>query len=168
MPDKFTVDGCENWLRLVGLINYAGKSICYDILHTKKGIKDGEELYSKLIEYETNMHYQIHNEVFCPSDKTIDESKFDLLMYTTVIQIMFSTEYNDFIYDVTNMRNDIFHMKNISISMLDFQQRWIHANNMLKKYGFDVKSIGPLKTCDLRKCEGIFYFSHFYKYKSNF
>ena len=68
-----------NWLRVLILINSAGKRMCYDTLHRKEQLPDdGAQLYSKLEIYKINMHYQMHEEILCPSDKIIDESKFDL------------------------------------------------------------------------------------------
>ena len=69
----------ENWLRVVVLINYAGKRLCYKILHVKEHLPcDGGRLYHKLEPYKNKMHFQIHAEILCPSNEVIDEKKFDL------------------------------------------------------------------------------------------
>ena len=71
----------DNWLRLVVLINYAGKSLCDEILHEKETLpRDGAKLYYELKKYKNDMHYQIHKDILCPSDEVIDESKFNLMI----------------------------------------------------------------------------------------
>lgn len=59
--------GYENWLRLVVLMDYAGKSLSDEILHKKEEIpRDGAQLYSELQIHKDKIHYQIHEEIFCP------------------------------------------------------------------------------------------------------
>ena len=135
---------------MVVLINSAGKSLCYDILHEKEQIPpDGAQLYSKLEECKNKMNYPINKDILCPSSKVIDESKFDLMTYATVIHLMFGTKYSNFIDDVREMRNSIFHMKDKCICSGNFNQLWCDAWNMLQKYGFDTKLFINLSTCDL-------------------
>lgn len=99
----------ENWLRLVVLIDSAGKSLCYEILHKKEQLStEGAQLYLKLESYKNQMHYQIHKEILCPSSKVVEEDKFDLLIYSAVIHLMFGAKYDELIDDVRDMRNRIF------------------------------------------------------------
>lgn len=66
----------ENWLRLVVLIDSAGRRLCYEILHTKEQLPvDGAQLYCRLQSYKSNMHFQIYEEILSPSNKIIDEKK---------------------------------------------------------------------------------------------
>ena len=161
----------ENWLRLVVLINSAGKSLCYDILHKKEQLPhDGAQLYFKLESHKNKMHYQIHKEILCPPSKIIDENKFDLLIYTAVIRLIFGAKYDGLIYDVRDMRNKIFHMKDVSNCAANFEQLWNEACTMLSKHGFDIKSLNVLRTCDLpsvKEFKGILKFFHFDKYPSS-
>ena len=155
----------ENWLRLVVLIDSAGKRLCYEILHKKEELpSDGAQLYSKLESYKTKMDYQIHEEILCPPSKIIDENKFDLLIYTVVIHLMFGAKYDGLIYDVRDMRNKIFHMKDVSDCTANFEQLWSEACAMLHKHGFNTKLLKVLKTCDLslvEKYKGSLQFSSF-------
>ena len=99
------------------------------------------------------MSYQIHKKVLCPSSKIIDESEFDLMIYATVIYLMFGTKYHKLIYDVREMRNKIFHMKDESICTANFKQLWSDACVMLHKHGFDIELFKNLRNCDLSSVE---------------
>ena len=140
----------ENWLRVVVLINYAGKRLCYDILHVKEHLPcDGGELYCKLEPYKNNMHFQMIAEILYPSNKVIDENKFDLLVYAILIYCMFGDKYENLLHDVGNMRNEVFHMQDESICKANFEQLWNDACKMLHKHDFNMELLKILKTCDL-------------------
>ena len=142
----------DNWLRLVVLINYAGKSLCDEILHEKETLpRDGAKLYYELKKYKNDMHYQIHKDILCPSDEVIDESKFNLMIYAAIIHLKFEIKikYKKLINDLRDMWNKIFHMKDVSTSTTKFEQLWSDASDMLERHSFDVKSLNILRTCDL-------------------
>ena len=145
----------ENWLRVVGLIDYAGKRLCYEILHTKENLPcDGGELYCELERYKNNLHYQLYEEILCPSDKVIDEKKFDLLVYTTIIYYMFGDKYDKLLNDVGDKRDEIFHMQDESFCKANFEQLWLGACRMLDEHKFpNMKLLETLKTCDLFSVE---------------
>ena len=144
---------------MVVFIDSAGKKMCHEILHIKEGFpEDGAQLYHKLHSHENVKHYLSHEEILCPSDKIIDEGKFDLMMYTTVTQIMFGNKYHKLLQDVRTMRNDIFHMKDVSICTVEFEHLWNNACNYFLGIDFDIKSFRDLKTCNLflvEECKGI-------------
>lgn len=155
----------ENWLRLVVLINYAGKSLCGKVLK-KERIHDGAELYSKLEIHKDKIHFQIHEEIFCPSDKIIDETNFDLMIYGAAIHLLFGAKYKELIYEVRDRRNKIFHMTDESIYGAEFTELWSSASTMFMKYDFDIKPLDDLRTCDLSSVEelrDILEFSSFLK-----
>lgn len=155
----------ENWLRLVVLINYTGKSLCDEVLHKKEHIRDGAQLYSELEIHKDKIHYQIHEKVFCPSNKIIDESKFDLMIYGAVIHMLFGAKHEELIYEVRTMRNKIFQMTDESIRAANFNEVWTEAGTMFSKHGFDIKSLDDLRTCDLSSVEelkGILEFLSFF------
>ena len=140
----------ENWLRLIACIDFAGKSLCHEILHKKEKLpSDGAQLYTKLEIYKSEMHYQIYEEILCPPSKIIDENKFNLLIYTAVIHLMIGDKYDELIYDVRDMRNKIFHMKDVSCCTTNFEQLWSEACDMLSNHGFDVNLIKALRNCHL-------------------
>ena len=131
-------------------MDFSGRSLCYEILHTKEKLPDdGAELYYRLEEHKDRMHYQIYEEILCPSDKIIDESKFDLLVYMTVICYMFGAKYQKILQDVNLTRNKIFHMEDLSICTTDFENLWNDACTVLCIPGIDIKLPNVLKTCDL-------------------
>ena len=140
----------ENWLRLVVLIDSTGRKLCYEILHKiEKLPEDGAELYSRLQEHKDRVHYQIYEEILCPSDKIIDESKFDLLVYMTVICYMFGVKYQKRLQDINVARNKIFHMDDLSICSKNFEKLWDDACAVLDVPDIDIKLPNVLKTCDL-------------------
>ena len=144
----------ENWLCLVVWMDSAGKRLCYEILHTKEQQPvDGAQLYERLQKYKNNMHYQIYEEVLCPSNKIIDEKKFDLLVYTVVIHFMFGIKYKELLQDVRDMRNKIFHMKDVSFCSTEFEQLWSDACKTLRKPGFHIELPNILWRCDMFSVE---------------
>lgn len=66
---------------------------------------------------------------------------------------MFGAKYKELIYDVRDMRNKIFHMKDVSICTTNFKQLWNKAYAMLWKHGFDIELFNVLRTCDLFSVE---------------
>ena len=136
------------------LINYAGKVLCDDILHEKKEVtRKGADLYKKLKKYENEMDYQIHKNILCPSDKIVDESKFDLMIYAAVVNLMFgdTDEYDNLIDDVIDMWTKIFYMKDVSICTTKFEQLWKDACDMLTEHGFNKESHFVLRNLSSNK-----------------
>lgn len=140
----------EKWLCMVGLIEHAGKRLYHEILHTKEGItSDGGQLYCKLEHRKNGMHYQFHGESLCLSNKIIDEKKFNLLVYMTLIYFICGSKYHELLNDVGDMRNKIFHMRDESICKADFEQLWNEACCKSHEYKFpDKELLKTLKTCD--------------------
>ena len=149
----------ENWLRVVFLLDTAGKRFCYEILHDRENLPtDGGELYKKLESYQKKMFYQINEEVLCPSNKIINEDKFDILVYSTVIYYMFGDKYDKILDDLRDMRHEIFHMEDKSIRNMKFEQRWNDACDMLRNHGFAVESLMFFKKwsfCKVEEYKGI-------------
>ena len=140
----------ENWLRLVTLIDCSGRRLCYEILHRKEDVPDdGAEFYSMLKKYKNKVLYQIHEEILSPSNEIIDETKFNLSLYTAVIHFMFGCKYKDLLHDVRDMRNEIFHMEDVSNCTRHFEELWNNACIILCKPGFSIELPSILKCCDL-------------------
>lgn len=151
--DKMRKD-YENWLRVIVLINYAGKRLCYEILHVRENLPcDGAQLYCELEPYKNSMDYQMHEEILFPSNKVVDEKTFGLVVYAMIIYHMFDDKYEKLLDDVGDMRNEIFYMQHESICQADFEQLWNEACDMLCKHGFDVELLKTLKTSDLFSVE---------------
>ena len=89
--DKLTEE-CGNWLRYITFIDKGGSTLCQKILHKTENVPvDGKVFYSMLQEYQKQMDIPHYRGILCPSNQLTDESKFDILVYTHVIQMM----YND-------------------------------------------------------------------------
>ena len=101
----------RNWLRLFTSIDNAGRTFCQNILYEKEKVpNDGKEFYCILQNYKNQMHFQIHKEILCPSDQFIDDSKFDLMIYTAVIQMMYGDRYKVVVQDLRVLRNQSYHI----------------------------------------------------------
>ena len=145
---RFVREDFENWLLLVVSIDFAGKRLSEEILHNKEQLpRDGAQLYWKLKCYEDKMYYQMHEEIFCPSNGIIDESKFNLMIYAAVIELLFGGKYRDLICKVRDMRNEIFHLKDISTCTKKFELHLNHANIIFHE--FDIKLPDVLRNSDL-------------------
>lgn len=143
----------EDWLRLVALVECTGRRFCYEIMHTKEGIPDdGVMLYSMLSKYKIKVLYQMYEDILCPSDKIIDETKFNLSLYSTVFRFMFGDKYKNPLQEMRNMRNSIFHMENISNCTRNFQELWTNVHSIFPKNGFGTE-LSILRCGDLFSVE---------------
>ena len=137
------------------MINYAGKDLCYKILHEKENLsEDGEKFCRQLKDYKNDMDFQIYKEILCPPNEIIDENKFDLSIYMMVICCMFDEKYDANLTDIRLIRNEIFHMEGKSICKKKFEQLWNKACKVLSKNGFDMKAHNDLKDFDMFLAEG--------------
>ena len=139
----------ENWLRLVVLIDYGGSKLCKEVLHTKEGLpEDGSQLYHKLLPFKDKMQYPDQREVLCPQSRVVDESKFDITLYTKLIEKMFKGKHEHLIKDLRKNRNDLHHMASKYISDSNFETRWKSTCDMLQRHGF-TETVDDLKTGSL-------------------
>ena len=78
----------EKWLRVATLIDFAGRHLCHTVLHVKEQLStDGAKLYQELEGLKSKIcRFKDQQEVLCPSSGITDESKFDLTLYTSVIE----------------------------------------------------------------------------------
>ena len=143
----------ENCLRLVVLIDYGGLKLCKEVLHTKEGLpEDGSQLYHELLPYKDKMQYPDQKEILCPQSGITDESKFDITLYTKLIEKVFKARHRDLIKDLRQNRNNLHHMANKDISDPVFEKRWKSACDMLQRHGF-TEAVDDLKTGSLLTIE---------------
>ena len=143
----------ENWLRLVVLIDYAGSKLCKEVLHTKEGLpENGSQLYHRLLPYKDKMRYPDQKEILCPQSGVTDENKFDITLYTMLIEKMFQGKHQDLIKDLRKNRNNLHHMASKDISDSDFEKRWKSVCDMLQGHGF-TETVQDLKTGSLLTIE---------------
>ena len=142
----------KNWVRVFLLIDYGGKEVCCDVLFNKENWPtDGMELYKKLKPKQPKIcQYKDQNEVLCPSSGTTDHNKFDLTLFTSIIDIFFGRKYQSLVKDLRDARNTECHRGNKKELYSDtaFNQRWKFITDMLGRYGFDIKSVDDLKAGD--------------------
>ena len=145
----------ENWLRLVTLIDYAGVHLCKEVLHTKEGLTtDGAELYQTFKDYGIKGLHRKQQEIVFPKNGKTDESKFDITLYTHLIQQMFPSTYNELIKTLRGIRNDLCHMPDKKISESDFEKQWNIICTELQKHGFN-EPVNELKTGYLPSIESV-------------
>ena len=150
---KVTYQNHENWLRLAVLIDYAGTKLCREVLHTIEGLpKDGSQLYHELLPFKDKMQYNYQKEILCPPSGVTDERKFDITLFTGLIEKMFKGRHTLLIKDLRKNRNDLYHMGSKDISDSDFEKRWKSACDMLQRHGF-TETVDDLKTVSLLTIE---------------
>ena len=139
----------ERWLCLVTLIDYAGLKLCKDVLHRKEGLPDdGAQLYCRLKDFKNKMQFKSQNEILSPTNGIIDESKFDITLYTKLIEVMFKPKYDLLIKDLRENRNVLCHMANKDISESEFEKKWKHVCEILERHDFTEK-VENLKNSNL-------------------
>ena len=139
----------ERWLRLVTLIDYAGLKLCKDVLHRKEGLPDdGAQLYCRLKDFKNKMQFKSQKEILSPTNGIIDESKFDITLYTKLIEVMFKPKYDLLIKDLRENRNVLCHMANKDISESEFEKKWKHVCEILERHDFTEK-VENLKNSNL-------------------
>ena len=150
-PNSNLLKEYEKWFRVATLIDYAGRNLCYQIIHVNENLPtDGAKLYQELISLKSKIcRYQNQHQVLCPSSGITDERKFDLTLYTSIIENKFPNKYNRLVADLRQSRSDEFHRGNKSLSNKEFDQLWNNTTQMLESHGFDIQLVGDLKTCDL-------------------
>ena len=140
----------EKWLRLVTLINHAGKQLCKDVLHTKEDLPcNGAQLYRKLKVYKKEWRLKDQEEILCPPNGITDEDKFDIILYTDLIDVMFKTKYKSLITDLRTYIKRLCDMARKDISESEFNKEWNNACFMLRKHGF-ADTVADLKAGKLR------------------
>ena len=141
----------EKWLRLAILIDFAGRHLCHTVLHAKEHLPtDGAELYKELEGFKSKIcRCKNQQEILCPSNGITDENKFDVTLYTNIIEKKFPKRYDSLVTDLRNARNTQSHRGNKNLSDLEFNQLWNDTTQMLQKHGFDLQLVGSLRTCDL-------------------
>lgn len=146
LPEKY-----EKWLRIAILIDFAGRHLCYELLHKKEQLPtDGAKLYKELKDLKSKIcRFKDQEEILCPSSEIIDESKFDLTLLLNVIDKKFPNKYVSFVTDLRRLRNIESHRGDKSLSNEEFDKKWNETIQILQNHGFNIKLVGDLKTCNL-------------------
>ena len=137
----------EKWFRLTTLIDFAGRHICYDVLFKiEKLPTDGALLYTELEGLKSKIRFHDQREIVLPSNKITDHNKFDLTLFTSIIENKFRDKYKTLVQDLRSARNKEFHRGNKKLSDTEFDNLWNETTNMLENHGFDMKLVDDLKT----------------------
>ena len=141
----------ENWLRLVTLVDFAGRSLCRDVLFNKENKSEDEvELFKLLKPLESKIcPFKDQLKILCPSTGKTDHSKFDVTLFTNIIKVLFKDKYISLVEDLKQARNRESHRGNKSLSDSDFSQLWNDTSNMLVSHGCESKLVDEVKECDL-------------------
>ena len=142
----------EKWVRLTTLIDFAGRHLCYDVLFkTEKMPTDGALLYTELEGLKSKIcRFRDQREIVFPSSNFTDHNKFDLTLFTSIIENKFGDKYKKLVYDLRLVRNKEFHRGNKkTLSDTEFNKLWNDITKMLESHGFDMKLVNDLKSTDL-------------------
>lgn len=140
----------KNWFRVFVLIDYGGRELCCDVLFNKENWPtDGVELYKKLKPHESKIcRFPNQFKILCPSSGSTDYNKFDLTLFTSIINNRFGRKYKLLVEDLRYMRNKECHRGKKELSDPEFNQLWECTADMLERHGFDVTSVNDLKSGD--------------------
>lgn len=141
---------CERygkWLLLITLVHEGGTKICHDLLYvTRKLSYTKKELYAFLKANETRIKadkYQMH--ILYPPDRNTDDSKFDIPLYTKIIEGLYGHHYSKLVSDLRKLRNSIFHQGNVEFTKKEFDDLWEKASKILESHGFNMNTVHGLK-----------------------
>ena len=140
----------EKWFRLTTLIDFAGRHLCYDVLFKQEKLPtDGALLYTELESLKSKIcRFRDQREIVFPSSGITDHKKFDLTLFTSIIESKFRDKYKTLVGDLRGVRNKEFHRGNKTLSDTEFNNLWNDITNMLENHGFDIKLVDDLKTSD--------------------
>ena len=140
----------EKWFRLTTLIDFAGRHLCYDVLFKQEKLPtDGALLYTELESLKSKIcRFQDQREIVFPSNRITDHNKFDLTLFTSIIENKFVNKYKTLVDDLRGVRNKEFHRGNKTLSDTEFDKLWNDITDMLENHGFDMKLVGDLNTSD--------------------
>ena len=141
----------EKWLRIMTLIDFAGRRLCRDVLFTKEKLPtDGALLYQELKDLKSTIcRFQDQKEILCPANGITDHTKFDLTLLTSIIEKKFGKKYKSLVSDLRAARNEEFHRGDKKLSTTEFEQLWNNTTDMLTQYGFNISLVNELKCCDI-------------------
>lgn len=138
----------EKWLRMAILTDFGGRELCHDVLFNKEQLPtDGKLLWKELDGLKCQ--YQDQREILCPASGSTDYTKFDVTLYTSIIQKKFGKKYDTLVTDLRKARNGIFHRGKKELSDNEFECLWKSTLDMLQKHGFNPQLIVHLKVCDI-------------------
>ena len=140
----------EKWLRLMTLIDHAGKKICHDLLFITERLPEDEKL---LYSFLKNNEFDIkpnrdQRSILYPHNHCTDKSKFDISLYIRIIQGLCGSKYEKYLDNLRKLRNRLFHAGCTNFTEADFKMLWSDASNILKWYNFDMSSVAGLKDCE--------------------
>ena len=140
----------ENWSCLTTLVDYAGRSLCRDVLFKQESLPEDEvELFKELEPLKSRIcRFPDQEEILCPSSGKTDHRKFDVTLFTSIITVKYGNKHKLLADDLRNARNKLFHKGEKSISDFHFNQLWKDTSQMLVKHGFDPILVGELKEND--------------------
>ena len=140
----------EKWLRLMTLIDYAGKKICHDLLFiTERLPVDGKLFYSILWRNEYRIKPNRYQRfILYPQSHRTDKSKFDISLYIRIIQGLCGNKYEQYLDNLRKLRNRLFHTGCTNLTETDFNTLWNDASDILKWYKFNMSSVAGLKDCE--------------------
>ena len=97
----------EKWLRVATLIDFAGKYLCRKVLHDQEQLPtEGAKLYQELVGLKNKIcRFKDQYDTLCPPNGITDETKFDLTLYTSIIQQKFPNKYDSLVIDLRHARS---------------------------------------------------------------
>ena len=142
----------KNWLGLIALLDYGGRSICTDKLKSEGVPIDGDsaELRKFFDDHKEKFTFKRQKLILCPADtdKRTDKAKFDISLYADILHKVYPRKYGQFAVDLKKWRNELFHKGDKVYAQKEFDNSWSKLSDFLQKNGFDLNKVNDWKTCN--------------------
>ena len=141
----------ENWLRFITLVDFAGRSLCRNVLFNQENLPEDEvQLFNQLKPLESQIcRFEGQREILCPSSGKTDHRTFDVTLFTNIIKVLFKDKYKSLVDYLRKARNKEFHRGDKSLSDTGFNQLWNDTSKTLVSHGFESKLVDEVKECNL-------------------
>lgn len=80
--------------------------------------------------------------------KKTDETKFDISLYTDILDKVYPGKYGELVGDLRTWRNQLFHKGDKVYAQKEFDKSWSKLSAFLQKHGFDLNKVNDWKTGD--------------------
>ena len=138
--------GYDQYSRLVTTIEFGGVTICKNILfNVEKLPMDGTMLYHALKPHKTIARFKGQYSILFPHSGYTDISKFDLILFLRVIEVMFGSKYIELVLELRSLRNSIHHRGSKRFFRNEFDKLWNNTMAVLEKHGFDLTLINEFR-----------------------
>ena len=143
-------DHYGEWFRLITLLDYGGRSICKEKLKSEGVPIDGNgaDLWEFFNDHKDKFNFKRQKLILCPADKKTDKAKFDISLYSDILDKVYSGKYGELVGGLRTWRNQLFRKGDKVYAQKEFDKSWNKLSAFLGKNGFDLDKVNDRKTCE--------------------